>query len=115
MHYQPRGQPPYTARILAQPFGSRAPENWGRVVTFAHLVALKLLYLAVGAFTGDVYCDEDAKIANSGFWAFKQLRRLLGFNTSDRKGRNPSTGLTPKSQFPVTQFAHRLVQNEYSR
>ena len=77
---------PYTARILAQPLGSRgAPANWGRVVTFIQFVALKLLYIAVGAFVGDVYFAEDAKIANSGFWAFKQLCRLLGFNTSDKR------------------------------
>ena len=85
----PVGHRPYTARILAQPVGSgRAPENWGRVGAIIYLVAIKLIYLAVGAVVGDVYCASNAKIANSGFWEFKQLRHLLGFNTPDREPEN---------------------------
>ena len=85
---------PKTARILAQPFGSRrAPSNLGRVVTFIQFVARKLLHLAVGAFVDDFCCAECAKIAKSGFWAFKHLCRLLGFVTPDKKDQAPSISL----------------------
>ena len=85
---------PYTARILAQPFGSRrSPSNWGRVVKFIQFVARKMLHLAVGAFVADVYCAEGAAIAKSGPWAFKHLCRLLGFVTSDKKDQAPSISL----------------------
>ena len=85
------GNRPYTARILVQPFGSmRAPANWGLAVTFIQFVARKLIYLDVGAFAGDVYCAENVRIVNAGFWAFKQLCRLVGFNTSDKKDHAPS-------------------------
>ena len=57
-------------------------------------MAPKLIRLAVGAFVGDVYCDGDAKIANSGFWAFKKLRSLLGFVSSGKEGRIRATVLT---------------------
>ena len=83
---------PYKCRILVQPFGSRrAPANWGRVVTFLQFLARKLLSLIVGAYVDDVFCTEGRAIAKSGFWAFKRLCALLGFNTSDKKDQRPST------------------------
>ena len=91
----PNDNLPYKSRILVQPFGSRrAPANWGRVVTFIQFAALRLLNLVVGAFVDDVFCAEGAKIAKSGFWAFKQLCILLGFLTSNKKDQPPSTGIT---------------------
>ena len=87
----PTTNAPYKARILVQPFGSRrAPANWGRVVAFIQFLASELLTLTVGTFAGDVYCAEPASLAQSGFWAFKQLAGLLGFPTSDRKYQPPS-------------------------
>ena len=86
---------PYKSRILAQPFGSRrAPANWGRVVTCVQFVALKQLYLAVGSFLYDVYCAGNIAIDKSGFWAFDQICRLVGFNTSGKKGQAPSSDLS---------------------
>ena len=91
----PANNRPYTARILAQPFGSRrSPANWGRVVTSIQFVARKLLRLAVGAFDGDVYCADDAKIDNSGFCDSEHLRRLHGCITSDKQDQKPAMGLT---------------------
>ena len=55
---------------------------------------LELLYLVVGAFVADVYCAEDSSIVNSGFWASKQLCRILGFLTADKTGQIPSVPLT---------------------
>ena len=68
----------YKSKILVQPFGSRrAPENWGRVVTFIQFLAFRLLHIVVGAVVEDFYCAESAKLSNSSFWAFKQLCKLL--------------------------------------
>ena len=91
----PLNNRPNKSRILAQPFGGRrAPANWGRVVTFVQFVALKLLYLAVGAFVDDAYCAENIPIAKSGFWAFKQIFLLIGFSTSGKKGQAPSSDIS---------------------
>ena len=90
----PNANRPYKSRILVHPVGSRrAPATWGRVCTLIQFVALKLLYLTVGSFAGDLYCAEDRAVASSGFWACKQLCRLIGFNTSDRKNQSPVTDL----------------------
>ena len=86
---------PYKSKILAQPPGSRrAPANWGRVVTFIQFLAFRLLQLAVGDFADDVYCTESARLARSGFWPFRKKSRLLGFNTSAKKGQEPAGSIT---------------------
>ena len=88
----PTNNRPYKARVLVQPFGSRrAPANWGRVVTFLQFVAGEILRVTTGAFVDDVFCVESHRIAMSGFWAFKQLRLLIGSPTSDKKDQPPST------------------------
>ena len=88
---RPRGNKPFKAKILAQPFGSsRAPENWGRVVTLIQFLAMRLLTLIVAAYVDDIFCCEPTATCTSGFWAFKALTRLLGFHTSDKKGQTPA-------------------------
>ena len=90
----PKTNTPHNARILVQPFGrSRAPANWGRVVTFVQFLAKRLLFLALGAFVDDVYCAEPASLATSGFRAFERLADLLGFPASDKKDQPPNTSL----------------------
>ena len=85
----------YRCRILPQSFGGRiSPDSWGRSVAFIQFVSHKLIYLAADAFVGDVYCDGGAEIAYSGCWRSEQLRRLIGFTTSDKKGQKPAAGLT---------------------
>ena len=85
---------PCKCRILAQPFGSRrAPANWGRMVTFLQFSVRDLLSLAAGAYVVDVFFSESKVLARSGFWAFKRLCALLGFNTSGRKGQPPSASM----------------------
>ena len=87
----PSDNRPCKCRILVQPFGSRrAPANWGRVVTFLQFLARTLLSLVVGAYVDDVFCSEGRVLVRSGFWAFKRLCAILGFNTSDRKDQPPS-------------------------
>ena len=94
-HMNPCNNRPYKSRIFAHPFGSRrAPANMSRVVTFVQFLALKLLYIAVGAFVDDVYCAANITIAKSGLWAFKQLCLLIGFNTSGNKDQAPSSDLS---------------------
>ena len=88
----PTDKRPYKARALVQPFGSRrAPANWGIVVTFLQFVASELLQVATGAFVDDVFCVESHRLAMSGFWAFKQLCEIIGFPTSPKKDKPPST------------------------
>ena len=90
----PTGDRPYKARALVQPFGiRRAPENWGRVVTFSQLVASEALGLATGAFADDVFCAESHRIATSGFRASKQLCALVGPPTSPKKDQIPTTNM----------------------
>ena len=88
---RPRDNKPFKAKILAQPFGSsRAPANWGRVVTFIQFLAMRLLTLIVASYVDDIFCCEPTATCASGFWAFKALTRLLGFHTSDEKGQTPA-------------------------
>ena len=83
---------PYKARTLVQPFGSRrAPENWGRVVTFLQFVARELRSLTVSAFADDIFSAEPATTATSGFCASKRLVSLLGFHTSGKMAQPPTT------------------------
>ena len=90
----PHTNAPHKACISVQPFGSsRAPANWGRVVTFIQFLAKELLPLTAGAFVDAVYCAEPTSVAASGFWDFKRLAGLLGFPTPDKKDRPPSTNL----------------------
>lgn len=72
----------------------KAPANCGRMVTYIQFVALKLLYLAVGAFASDVYGAENLSVSSSVFLDPKQLVLLIGFNTSDKMDQVPSSGLT---------------------
>ena len=89
----PANKPPYKARVLVQPFGSRrAPTNWGMVVTFLQFVAGEILQVTTGAFADDVFCVESHRLAMGGFWAFKQLCEVVGFHTPSKKDQPPSTG-----------------------
>ena len=75
----PHTNAPRKSRILVQPPGSSlAPEDWGRVVTFAQFIAKELPTLTVGASADDVYCAEPTQLATSGFWDSKRLTGLMG-------------------------------------
>ena len=84
----------YKARVLVQPFSSRrAPENSDRVVTSPQFGAGGILHVPTGAFVDDVFRAESHRPAMSGFRASEQLCDLIGFPTSEKKARPPSTGM----------------------
>ena len=78
-------------RVLAQPFGSRRdPVKWGMVVTFLLFIACGILHITTSAFPGDVFCVGSHRVAMGVFLAFRRPCEIIGFPTSDKKGRPPS-------------------------
>ena len=91
---KPTDNRPRKAQILVQSLGSRrAPENWGRVVTFIQFLDRELLALCVAAFFDDVFAADHAATETSGFWDFKRLSQLISFLNSDKKDKQPTTSL----------------------
>ena len=85
----PGGNRPCKSRILAQPFCSRrGPRELDRAVAFVQFIAFRLLHIAVGATSEDVYCADIAKLPKSIPLAPKQLFRILCFNASNKKARS---------------------------
>ena len=84
---------PYKSRILPQPFASRrAPANWGRVVKSLQFVAIKLLYLAADALAGDVYCAENANVAQSGSGPLNSCAALSASTRPTKRANNRRPG-----------------------